>query len=297
MANAEGATTLNWSVLRADYGRRGAVLVPQAFSAEWLDVFTAALDGLIADIRAGRRAAQSASRDTSGAGTAKMPVREDRDGYLRLLNVLPFEPRLRQLVLASPAPEIVARLTGSRTLRLWMDGTFLKEGHAAETATPWHNDECTYSLVGEQCPSLWIALTDVDADNSPLTTLDGSNKDPYRYHSPFSPQDVERPNDYRPWSELLNRVRAADAPISVWPARRGDAVLLHPKTIHGALPRTAMQPGRRLGFSVRWMGDDVVWRPNSLTRLSHYDNGHPEFREGAPPPESVFPIVWRATST
>ncbi|MBK6597749.1 MAG: phytanoyl-CoA dioxygenase family protein [Proteobacteria bacterium] len=271
--------------------------VPQAFSPQWLDAFTAALDGLIADIRAGRREAQSASRESSGAGTAKVPVCEDHDGYLRLLNVLACEPRLRQLVLTSPAPEIVAALTGTRSLRLWMDGTFLKEGQAAGTATPWHNDECTYSLVGEQCPSLWIALTDVEADNSPLTTLDGSNKDRYRYHSPFSPQDVERPSDYRPWSELQARVAAADAPISTWPAKRGDAVLLHPKTIHGALPRTAERAGRRLGFSVRWMGDDVVWRPNVLTRLSHDDNGHPEFQEGAPPPESVFPIVWRGTPT
>lgn len=287
----------DWTRLRADYERRGAVLVPHAFATDWLDTFTAELDRVISDIRAGRRAAQSASRDTSGAGSAKIPVCEDHDGYLRLLNVLACEPRLRQLVLASRAPQIVARLTGARTLRLWMDGTFLKEGQAPETATPWHNDECTYSLVGEQCPSLWIALTDVDADNSPLTTLDGSNRDAWRYHSTFSPQDVERPSDYRPWSELLDRVAAPDAPISVWPAKRGDAILLHPKTIHGALRRSSSQTGRRLGFSVRWMGDDVVWRPNVLTRLSHYDHGHPEFRENAPPPESVFPIVWRAAAS
>jgi len=285
----------DWDSLRTTYARKGAVLIEQAFPAEWVEGFTAALDQLIADIRAGRRETVRAGRSDSGArNTLPLPVCEDHDGYLRLLNVLAAEPSLRALLLDSPAAAIVSQLTGAATLRLWKDGTFLKEGHASETATPWHNDECAYSLIGEQCPSLWIALTDVEADNSPLTTLDGSNRDAWRYHSPFSPQDVERPADYRPWSELLARVAARDAPISVWTARRGDAVLLHPKTIHGSLPRTARQPGRRLGFSVRWMGDDVVWRPNVLTRLAPYDRDHPEMREGEPPPESLFPIVWRA---
>ncbi|HPF26022.1 MAG TPA: hypothetical protein PK159_05465, partial [Steroidobacteraceae bacterium] len=77
----------DWTRLRADYERRGAVLVPHAFATDWLDTFTAELDRVISDIRAGRRAAQSASRDTSGAGSAKIPVCEDHDGYLRLLNV------------------------------------------------------------------------------------------------------------------------------------------------------------------------------------------------------------------
>jgi len=284
----------DWPPLRAIYAAKGAVRIEQAFAPEWLERFTAGLDQLIADIRSGKREAVRAGRTDSGAKRRDaVPTCEDHDGYLRMLNVLAAEPPLRAMVLDSPAPEIVAQLTGAVTLRLWMDGTFMKEGQSADTATPWHNDECTYSLVGEQCPSLWIALTDVDADNSPLTTLDGSNHDRWRYHSAFSPQDVGRPSDYRPWNELLERVAAPDAPISIWAARRGDAVLLHPKTIHGSLPRTTREPGRRLGFSVRWMGDDVVWRPNVLTRLNPYDHGHPEMHEGQPAPESLFPIVWR----
>lgn len=272
---------------RDDYGALGAVRVEGVFEPAALDRLEALLDGIVDDLRSGR----------TGARARPDPVFrdiefEDHDGYVRLVNAMPRYPALREWLLASPAAETVAALTGATSLRIWLDALFSKSGDAPETATPWHNDECTFSLQGEHLPSLWIALTDVDEDNAPLTTLTGSHRDGFRYHSPFSPQDLPSPPGFRPWSELTARVEAADADIRVWTARRGDVLLIHPKTIHGSLPRRAGGAGRRMAFTVRWIGSDVVWRPTPITMLAPFDR-HPAMREGEPPPESLFPVVWR----
>lgn len=271
------------------YQEVGAVRVERVFDARFVRHLTALLDDAIARLRAGsfpkRTAPDPVFRDIEF---------EDHDGYTRLVNLMPQLPPLREALLASPAAETVAALTGATSLRIWLDATFSKVGNAAETATPWHNDECTFSLQGEHLPSLWIALTDVSADDSPLQTLAGSHRDVYRYHSTFFPRDVERPPDYRPWNELLARVHSDVADIRTWTANAGDILLIHPRTIHGAPPRSATRAGRRLAFTLRWIGSDVVWRPNALTfGLAPFDRD-PRMRRDAPPPEELFPVVWRA---
>ncbi len=270
------------------YREFGTVHVPGVFDRAFVSRLTGLLDQAIERLRDG-----SLSRRGAPDPVFRDIEFEDHDGYVRLVNLMPRLPELRAAILESPAAQIVAALTGASSLRFWLDATFSKVGLAAETATPWHNDECTFSLQGAQLPSLWIALTDVDADNSPLQTLVGSHRDVWRYHSPFLPQDVPRPDDYRPWDELLARVRAPDAAIRTWTAAAGDILLIHPRTIHGAPPRRSDAGGRRLAFTLRWIGSDVRWQPNPLTfGLAPFDR-HPAMTLGAPPPDELFPIVWR----
>jgi ectoine hydroxylase-related dioxygenase (phytanoyl-CoA dioxygenase family) len=273
------------------YRRLGAVRVEGVFDADFVVELTRLLDEAVTALRAG-----TLSRKAAVADPVFRDIDfEDHDGYVRLVNLMPRMPAIRRLILESPAPAAVAALIGARSLRIWLDAAFSKEGSSSETATPWHNDECTFSLQGEHLPSCWMALTDVDADNSPLQTLDGSHRDLHRYHSPFFPRDVARPLDYRPWRELLDRAHAADAPISTWSARAGDMLLIHPRTIHGAPPRRSRAPGRRLAFTLRFVGSDVVWQPNPLTfGLAPFDHD-PRMQRGQPPPEALLPVVWRAS--
>ncbi len=270
------------------YDALGTVRVPGVFDAGFVQRLTGLLDEAVTNLRAG-----SFPKRTDPDPVFRDIEFEDHDGYVRLVNLMPQMPALKRAILDSPAAETVAALTGATSLRCWLDATFSKIGLAKETATPWHNDECTFSLQGEQLPSLWIALTDVDADNSPLQTLAGSHRDRDRYYSTFLPQGRERPPNYRPWSELLERVQAPDADIRTWTAAAGDILLIHPKTIHGAPPRRGDRAGRRLAFTLRWIGSDVLWQPNPLTLgLSPFDR-HPAMTVDAPPPEEVFPVVWR----
>ncbi|MDX2224275.1 MAG: phytanoyl-CoA dioxygenase family protein [Rhodospirillaceae bacterium] len=267
------------------YNEVGVGHVPGAFGADWVARMTALIDRIVAGLRAGTM--------KFGESQISRPVEfEDHDGYTRLINTFWRVPEMRALVEENDCAAIVADVIGSDSMRPWLDGIFMKEGSAAETATPWHNDECTFPFSGSHSPSMWVALTDVGRDNAPLVTLAGSNKDPHRYFSTFAVQDRVPPPEFHPWSELLARVKAPDADLRVWEAKAGDMLVIHPKTIHSSLPRTATSGGRRLAFSLRWLGSDIRYRFNPTTRDSPFEK-HPDIKEGEPLPAALFPITWR----
>ena len=272
------------------YNSVGVAHVPEVFGADLIDGFTDVIDDLITRLRAGT--CEEADIDDPVLNPIEF---EDHDGYTRLINCYRRSQRMQDLVLGSGAAEIVGEVIGSKTLRPWLDGTFMKEGTAAETATPWHNDECSFSFTGSHSPSMWIALTDVGQDNAPLQTLAGSNKDPHRYFSSFSKLKEEPPPEFHSWDELMARVTAPDADIRVWEAKAGDMLIIHPKTIHGSLPRTADTAGRRLAFSLRWLGDDIRYQLNPTMPKAPYQSS-PLIKEGEPPPEEFFPVTWRAAA-
>lgn len=273
---------------RAEYDEIGTVRVASVLAPDQIAELTRLLDDAIAALRAG----------TFPKAASPHPVFrdiefEDHDGYVRLVNLMHRIPEIQEIVLNSDLPRVVADIIGAKHLRIWLDATFSKVGLAAETATPWHNDECTFSLQGEHLPSLWIGLTDVDEDNAPLITLAGSHRDQHRYYSTFFPQDGELPPNYRPWSELLERVEDPKADIRVWTVNAGDVLIIHPKTIHASLPRRGAAEGRRLAFTIRWIGSDVVYDPNEITKTMAPFDSDPRMVVGEPPPEALFPIVWR----
>jgi ectoine hydroxylase-related dioxygenase (phytanoyl-CoA dioxygenase family) len=272
----------------ATYQREGCVHVPGVFSQDWID----RLSDLVLRLDAQMAAGEAVSFTDNGVQNP--PTRHDSgDGAVQLRNMMTTDALFTEWLHNSPAAETVGRLMGASHVRFWMDATFIKRGGEASAATPWHNDVCTFPFWGEHLPSFWVALTDVDADNAPLITLAGSNHDPHRYHSPLSRQDITV-EGYRPWSELTARVEARDADIRVWPAKAGDILLVHPKTIHGSLPRAAGKPGLRMAFTTRWIGSDVTYAPDALSAAipKLYDN--PLMVPGSPPPEALFPVIWRA---
>jgi hypothetical protein len=269
------------------YAREGCVRVEGAFR-DWVAPLLAAVDRCHAAFRAGGAPARLVD-----ASQNPPSIHLTGAGGVQLRNCLPCDRGLLDWLEHSPAAGLVGRLMGATSVRFWMDATFIKDGDDPEAATPWHNDGCTFPFAGEHLPSLWIALTDVDADNAPILTLAGSNRDRHRYHSPLSRQDVTLPG-YRPWAELEARVAAPDADVRIWPARAGDMLLIHPKTIHASRPRTAGRPGRRVAFTTRWIGSDVTWAPDALSIRIAGLSDDPAMVVGAPPPETRFPVRWRA---
>jgi len=219
-------------------------------------------------------------------------IHKTGQGGIQLRNCMPCDPIFEDWAQNSPAAQIVGELMEAAHTALWMDASFIKTGADPDAATPWHNDVCTFPFTGNHLPSLWIALTDVSLENAPLLTLAGSNQDPFRYHSPLSRQDLTLPG-YNPWHELEARVNAPDAPIKTWPAKAGDALLIHPKTIHASLPRRPNLPGKRIAFTTRWIGSDVTWNPDRFSAVIRQLADHPEMHTGSPPPESLFPVLWR----
>ena len=270
------------------YNDVGVAHVPGVFSQDWVERMTGVIDTVVAGLRDGSI--------TYGPHETMRDVEfEDHDGYARLVNAYWRVPEMQALVEECDCAEIVADVIGSDEMRAWVDGTFLKEGNKEGTATPWHNDECLFPFSGQHSPSMWVALTDMGRDNAPLLTLARSNQDPHRYVSSWAIKGVEAPSNFHPWSELLERVSAPDADIRVWEARAGDMLIIHPKTIHASRPRTADKAGRRLGFSLRWIGSDIRYQFNPTAAKNPFE-GSELLREGERIPDSVIPVTWRRVS-
>jgi ectoine hydroxylase-related dioxygenase (phytanoyl-CoA dioxygenase family) len=272
-----------------EYAEIGSTRVEGVFGAEWVERLLGAIDRIHAAFSAGRPPALVAEPPTQNPPSIHLTG----EGGVQLRNCMYADRTLLDWLTDSPAAETVGTLMQADHVRFWMDATFIKQGDDAEAATPWHNDVCTFPFVGEHLPSFWVALTDVARDNAPMITLAGSNRDPHRYHSPLSRQDVTLPG-YRPWEELLARTADARADIRVWEARAGDVLLIHPKTIHASLPRAPGLPGRRVAFTTRWIGSDVVWRPDALSASIPRLSDNPAMVPGEPAPDALFPILWRA---
>jgi hypothetical protein len=277
---------MRWNDLAETYARDGAVAVPGVFR-DWIAPLTAAAERVIDLSRSpGFKATQQGHLNP-------LSVHEDFGGGIMALNMAPLAEEFSAWQWRSPAAEIVGEVMRSDVARFWVDATFIKTRATADEATPWHNDVCTWPFWGDRMAILWIALTDVDMDNAPLLTLVGSHRGHQRYHSWMSPKDVTPPPEYRPWQELLDRTTAADAEIKAWTLEQGDCLVVHPGTIHASLPRRA-SAGRRFAFSTRWLGDDVAWKPDPLTEpMTSWMRNHPSMRFGAPPPDDLFPAVWR----
>jgi ectoine hydroxylase-related dioxygenase (phytanoyl-CoA dioxygenase family) len=234
------------------------------------------------------------------------------------VNAAPFEPAFTEWQERSDAAEFVADLLDSRYVRAWVDAIFIKErtrGAASDEGlsanmppnvelntwdndpaiTPWHSDVCNWPFWGEKMAIVWVALTDVGPDNAPLVTIDGSHVGSVRYHSRFETQSVVLPQ-YRPWSQLLERVNSPESRRRVWCMQAGDCIVMHCATLHASLPQT-QGARRRMSYSCRWLGDDVIYQPNALTRtLDPAASGSIPMRPREPPPDRYFPRTWTRAS-
>jgi hypothetical protein len=271
------------------YRDEGATLVKGAFSQEWVERLTGSILDLWETFNRGEQPApvvESASQNPPS-------MNGELYGGIELRNVAPCSAAMQRWIRESQAARYVAELTGASTVRFWMDSTFVKEPETGQDATPWHTDGSTYPFWGEQMPTMWLALTDVDENNAPLQTLAGSHKLPYRFHSGLSRQDVKL-SGYRPWQALLDAVEGPGADIRVWSADQGDMLLMHPQMIHSSRPRSPAKPGRRIGLSTRWIGSDAVWKPDAYAASIPKLSQNPLMESGKAPPEAVFPIVYKA---
>ena len=274
--------------LLSSYRSDGAVRVEGLFR-DWIEPLAEAVSAVID----AARAHVLPSPDSGFAFMNEPRVVEEFGGGTMALNLMPYDPAFTRWLEHSPAAEATAAIMASRTSRFWIDASFLKDQGNAGEGTPWHNDTCTWPFWGRQMTILWIALTDIGEDDGPLLTASGSHEGDGRYYSPFFPPTDEPPAPYRPWRELLAKTEAPDARIQTWTMRAGDCLFMHPSTVHGSRPRAATQSQPRMSFSTRWLGDDVLFRPDTLTEAMTVNlNQHPAMRHGHPPPTSVMPLSW-----
>lgn len=258
--------------LRRRFADDGVVHLPGVLNADWMEL-----------VHLGIRRNLS----MPGPNARKLYEGTDREIYLDYLNYRTI-PEFQLLVRESPVAGVVADVLGSRELWLFFEQIWIKAGGVARR-TAWHQDATTWLTGGEQVCGLWITLDPLEAEHSLEfvrgshrgtlyggTQLDGS---PYDDTAPVYP-DMPRLPDIEGHRE--------DYDIVSFPNEPGDVVLFHPACLHGG----GAGPGRRRTLSLRFYGDDVVYRPTAGRPSPPYPGIASTHRAGDPLRSFWFPKVF-----
>ena len=154
----------------------------------------------------------------------------------------------------SPAAQIVAEATNSKSIQIFHDHLFIKEP-GTNKETPWHQDMPYYCVDGNDTGSFWIPLDEVNKENN-LKLILRSNK----WKKLLRP--TKWSND-QPWYQddssfmSLPKVEEFKEDILIPDLDLGDAVLFNFKTVHGSTGNNSSKSRR--AFSMRFIGDDVKY--------------------------------------
>ena len=158
----------------------------------------------------------------------------------------------KDCMLNSPAAQIVAEATNSKSIQIFHDHLFIKDP-GTNKETPWHQDMPYYCVDGDDTGSFWIPLDEVNKENNLKLIL--------RSHKW---QKLLRPTKWsndQPWYEddnsfmSLPKIDEFEKDIVIPDLKLGDAVLFNFKTVHGSTGNQSSHSRR--AFSMRFIGDDV----------------------------------------
>ena len=271
--------------LQAYYNEHGVVKLTGLIEREWVARILNSIDeaALLAD------QPQPADRDLSfGRADGRMTIR-----YM-WRNV----PTVRDFLLRPELAEPIARISGTKTLRFWFDLTFIHSGSAtgeAGAGTPWHHDIAAFTFKGEHLPSLWMAMTPSDAQRSRLEFISGSHRRvPGYYRTPDNIPPADGSGDgFLDTPDFDAMVAAGTEKLITWDCAPGDAIMIHPYTIHGARGNSGDKQGLRVAITTRWLGDDVRFLPTywgkSQKAVGIAKSG---LAMGSKPSGEYFPLVW-----
>jgi ectoine hydroxylase-related dioxygenase (phytanoyl-CoA dioxygenase family) len=276
--------------LAAEYGTHGAVHLPGFLGDEEVARLQEVVEAAAAMIDQPRTADQASSSLRSAGRLTIRYLWRDNAG-------------LRQMLLQRAIAEPIARIIGSKTLRFWFDLTFVHfatETGDAGMGTPWHHDVPTFSFKGDLMPSLWLALTPAHSTLSRLMFIDGSHRTNHGYYR--SPE-LKRPapgerDGFVDLPDFDAMIASGEVRMLTWDCQPGDAILLHPCTIHGALGHDGNgQHPRRIAMTTRWLGDDVRFLPHSYDRARQQPAiAQTNLMLGQRPHGEWFPLIYDASA-
>jgi ectoine hydroxylase-related dioxygenase (phytanoyl-CoA dioxygenase family) len=263
--------------LRKSFHDDGVVYLPRALDAEALALAEQAYAWSLAH---------------PSAAAAKFPQRGSSATFYQDLANPRALPAYRRLIEESPAADLVAALWGAPDVWFMYEQVFLKEGGESRR-TPWHQDTSYLPVEGERLAVMWISFDPVATADS-LELVRGSHRGTLYNGSRFDPDDDTAPlypggalprlPDIESERERWDMVSFAVEP--------GDVVVFHPSVLHGGAPT---HPGtRRRTLSLRFFGDDVVYRPRptggeSAARRTRDDPGDDPRSVFARLPETLAP--------
>jgi Phytanoyl-CoA dioxygenase (PhyH) len=164
---------------------------------------------------------------------------------------------------ASSLPRLAARIMRVRRVTFWRDEAHFKQSGHATNKTPWHHGIGSFPFKGRQILTVWVPLTPVTIEDSPLQSILGSHRQQAIRYRPPTRTDVADLPGYGDIPDFDVQIARGELDVATWTSAPGDAVLFHPFSVHGAPPNTGVN--HRLAYVSRWLGDDALWQPDAFS--------------------------------
>jgi ectoine hydroxylase-related dioxygenase (phytanoyl-CoA dioxygenase family) len=266
------------------FWRDGVVCLRGVIDAGWLERMARPVEeslrsSAVADLSAMRDQLDEHDAEIEAASARSAP----RGQFLAGTDHWREQPEFLEFASCSPLPAIVARLLATTRVWLYEDSVLVKEPGTRET-TAFHQDLAYFHLDGEQVCTTWVPLDPVDAESGAVRFARGSHRDRTRFRpnlfvnaTPIDGSDGEIVPDLSASPDLL-----------CFDTEPGDVTVHHARTIHGAHGnRSATR--RRRAISVRYAGDDVVFRKKPGAPSKPH---HARLVENEPLDPIACPQVW-----
>tara|TARA_B100000427_G_scaffold56061_1_gene43716 strand:+ start:297 stop:1091 length:795 start_codon:yes stop_codon:yes gene_type:complete len=250
------------------YQNQGAILIKNIFNP-WIDLLRKGFEKVLKE--PGPHARENVKNEEGR-------FFEDYCNWQRI-------PEFKKFAENSPAAQIVAEATGSKSIQLFHEHIFIKDP-GTNKETPWHQDMPYYCIDGNDTGSFWIPLDPITKDNS-LKMLLGSHKFP----------KLIRPTKWsnnQPWYSNdknfmdIPDIKLMEENIFSTEMNLGDAILFNFKILHSSSGNTEKIPRR--AFSIRFIGDDVRYTDRGGETSPPFKGI--DLKIGAKMREDWFPIVW-----
>lgn len=174
--------------------------------------------------------------------------------------IYPENADFRRFVLESGLGEQAGRAIEAAEVRAYFDHLFL-----CEADTPmehyWHQDLPYWPTAGNKICSVWLALNDCTTESSALEFVIGSDRGPFYAPARFGNEDdasFDQGDPDAPPMPRFHQERDKYRLVS-WEIKAGDAILFNTRIVH-ASGGNRSKTQRRIAYSTRWIGEDMVWK-------------------------------------
>lgn len=182
-------------------------------------------------------------------------------------------------------PEAIAKLMGATRLNFYGEQLFFKEAGSLHR-TAFHQDAPYFHLSGGQCCTVWMPLDVVNSDNGMMGYVRGSHLWEIHAANVFASQAPIPGSTLDPLPDIERHEDEYD--VVYYPAKPGDAIVHHVRTVHGSTGNTSRRDRR--AFALRYLGDDVRYLEREGTPPDSQKSDALE--DGDLMDSDEFPLIW-----
>lgn len=202
-----------------------------------------------------------AADDWALAPTAYSEEMASQGSFLEGREIWPHQPAFRDFVFESGLAEQAARAMNASESRFYFDHLFMLAPDTAKDNYYWHQDLPYWACDGQQICSFWLALTRNDVNSGALEFVLDTDKGELYLPAPFGDED---PDEFA--SDAASVVPIPDYHLQrdryrivTFDISPGDALLFNARIMHSSRGNHS-KTIRRVAYSTRWIGEDMVYR-------------------------------------